>query len=65
MRDFSHTLPEWRNPHGSSLPIEIRDILKAEKRPQEEIDEIESALCNLEFVETLEPCRGMFLDAGF
>jgi hypothetical protein len=55
MRDFSHTLPEWRNPHGSSLPIEIRDILKAEKRPQEEIDEIESALCNLEFVETLEP----------
>jgi uncharacterized phage-associated protein len=29
LRDKSHELPEWRNPHGSSIQIEIEDILKA------------------------------------
>jgi uncharacterized phage-associated protein len=27
--DFTHTLPEWQDPHGSSLPLPIRDILRA------------------------------------
>jgi uncharacterized phage-associated protein len=35
--DFLHTLPEWRDPHGSSLPIQIRDILKAGGEEDEEI----------------------------
>lgn len=44
LRDFSHTLPEWRDPLGSSSPIEIRDIFLAEGRSESEIEEIEDAL---------------------
>lgn len=29
IRDFSHTLPEWADPQGSSLPISTQDIFKA------------------------------------
>jgi len=35
--DYVHTLPEWVNPHGTSLPISIRDILKAEGEDDQEI----------------------------
>lgn len=28
LRDFSHTLPEWRDPQGSSVPIDHADILR-------------------------------------
>jgi uncharacterized phage-associated protein len=28
LRRISHELPEWRDPHGTSIPIEIEDILK-------------------------------------
>ena len=44
LRDFSHRLPEWRDPQGSRLPIELRDILAAEGRTEEDIEEIEDAL---------------------
>ena len=27
--DETHKFPEWRDPHGSSLPIDIREILQA------------------------------------
>ena len=27
LRDYTHRLPEYHDPHGSSVPIEIRDIL--------------------------------------
>ncbi len=36
--DQMHELPEWRNPHGSSLPISLRDILKALGEAEDEID---------------------------
>jgi uncharacterized phage-associated protein len=29
LRKLSHDLPEWQDPHGSSIPIEIEDILAA------------------------------------
>lgn len=29
IRDFTHTLPEWKNPNGSSIAIETQDIFKA------------------------------------
>ena len=32
-----HKLPEWRDPNGSSIPIQIRDILKAGGESEEEI----------------------------
>lgn len=34
--DFCHkNLPEWQNPHGSSIQISIEDILSAEKKGEE------------------------------
>jgi uncharacterized phage-associated protein len=27
--DFTHTLPEWQDPHGSSLALPLREILRA------------------------------------
>ncbi|MFQ5705221.1 MAG: Panacea domain-containing protein [Gemmatimonadales bacterium] len=44
IRDYSHTLPEWRDPQGSSLPILISDILAAEGFREEDIREIEETL---------------------
>lgn len=35
--DYLHSLPEWRDPQGSSIPISIRDILKAGGEDDEEI----------------------------
>jgi uncharacterized phage-associated protein len=35
-----HHLPEWRNPNGSSIPIQIRDILNAAGESEEEIRKI-------------------------
>lgn len=32
-----HKLPEWRDPNGSSIPIQIRDILKASGESEAEI----------------------------
>lgn len=32
-----HKLPEWQDPQGSSIPIQIRDILKAAGESEEEI----------------------------
>jgi uncharacterized phage-associated protein len=38
--DLTHELPEWRDPRGSSYPIDPADILRAEGRPEEEIQRI-------------------------
>jgi uncharacterized phage-associated protein len=35
--DLTHRLPEWRDPHGSSLPIDPAEILRAEGRSPQEI----------------------------
>jgi hypothetical protein len=43
---YTHDLPEWQDPGGSSIPIAYRDILKAAGKTEAEIvaveDEIES-----------------------
>lgn len=44
VRDHSHTLPEWNDPHGSSYPIDVRDVLLAQGLTQEDAEEIEAAL---------------------
>lgn len=44
LRDYSHTLPEWRDPRGSSLPITIEDILLSEGLSQEDVAEVLEAL---------------------
>ena len=38
--DWTHRLPEWKNPHGSSIPIEVSQVLSAVGRTIGEIEEI-------------------------
>jgi uncharacterized phage-associated protein len=38
--DFTHKLPEWRDPGDTSAPISFEEILKAAKVPQETIEAI-------------------------
>jgi len=40
LRDFTHDLPEWRNPNGSSIPIEVSEILMAQGSSEDEIRSI-------------------------
>jgi uncharacterized phage-associated protein len=42
--DFTHTLPEWRDPHGSSIPLPLRDVLRAGGVDEEEAEAIERDL---------------------
>jgi uncharacterized phage-associated protein len=44
LRDYTHTLPEWQDPNGSSLPIRIRDILLAEGLSDDDVREVEDSL---------------------
>ncbi len=53
LRDLSHDLPEWRDPGGSSLPIEIEDILRAEGRTEHEIALLGDELRSLSSIESL------------
>ncbi|SRR5229473_500880 len=53
LRDYSHTLPEWSDPNGSTIPISIRDILRAGKKTEAEIAGIEAEIENLAFAEAL------------
>jgi uncharacterized phage-associated protein len=39
--EWTHDLPEWQNPHGSAIPIEIEDILKNVGKTKQEIQEIQ------------------------
>jgi hypothetical protein len=51
---FSHTLPEWHNPEKRRIAeITITDILKAGKKTDSEIEEIESELESLAVVERM------------
>jgi uncharacterized phage-associated protein len=38
--DWTHELPEWQDPRGSSLPIDPADILRAEGRSEQDIQRI-------------------------
>lgn len=38
LRDFTHTLPEWIDPLGSSLPIKPQTILQADGKSDAEIE---------------------------
>ena len=42
--DFMHTLPEWEDPHGSSVPIPIRDVLRAMGLDDDQAEAIEEDL---------------------
>lgn len=53
LRDYSHTLPEWRDPHGSRLPIEIPDILLAEGFSEDDVKDVMETLGAEEFAAKL------------
>jgi len=40
LRDFTHALPEWRDPGNSSVSVPYEEVLKAAKVPQSEIEAI-------------------------
>lgn len=40
LRDFTHELPEWRDPNGSSLPVEYSDVLRMSEKTEEQIYDI-------------------------
>ncbi len=42
--DVTHRLPEWRDPEGSTLPIEYRQILQAEGWADDEIRDLVDAI---------------------
>jgi uncharacterized phage-associated protein len=42
-----HKFDEWRDPHGSSIPITYRDILRAVNKTESEIKEISEELSQL------------------
>jgi uncharacterized phage-associated protein len=39
--EWTHDLPEWKDPHGSAIPILVEDILKNVGKSDEEIREIQ------------------------
>ena len=45
-----HTLPEWRDPHGSSIPISLRELLAAGGVDESDVEEIEAAMLRDEAV---------------
>lgn len=42
--EFTHSLPEWKDPHGSSLPITVPEILRAAGMDEEEAEAVERDL---------------------
>lgn len=42
--DELHRVPEWRDPHGSMVPIELADILSAVGRNEDDIRNIEEQI---------------------
>jgi uncharacterized phage-associated protein len=56
LADLAPTLPEWKEPHGSTLPIEYADILQAQNKSPEDIRAIEDELDALDRIEAL--CGG-------
>lgn len=39
--EWTHQLPEWKNPNGSAIPISVEDILKNVGKSNEEIQQIQ------------------------
>jgi uncharacterized phage-associated protein len=41
LAELTHDFPEWQDPHGTSIPISVEDILKNVGKSDEEIKEIQ------------------------
>ena len=53
LRDFTHTLPEWSDPHGSSHPIEPETILRASGKSDTEVEQLVDAAEDVWFIRNL------------
>jgi uncharacterized phage-associated protein len=51
IENVMHKLPEWQDPSGSSIPIPIRDILKAAGESEEEIRAVMKELRSISHAE--------------
>ena len=51
--ELTHKLPEWKNPQGSAIPIQYRDILKAGGKTDLEIAAIEDELEGVALMENI------------
>ena len=38
--EWTHDLPEWKDPHGSAIPILVEDVLRSMGKTEEEIEDI-------------------------
>jgi len=47
IRDYTHELPEWEDPKGSSMPIRYKDVLLALRKPLEEAKQIEANILSM------------------
>lgn len=57
LRDFTHTLPEWIDPNGSSIPVSVSDVLKFGDRTPAEIESIKAELESLAALSSLIPSK--------
>jgi uncharacterized phage-associated protein len=57
VRDISHRLPEWKDPQGSSRPIDPADILRAVGKLEEEIERVAADAEELWLLKTLQPAK--------
>jgi hypothetical protein len=52
--NYLHHLPEWKNPHGSSIPIRLEDLMRVFDRSEEEIAAVKEE--NEAYREELSAC---------
>lgn len=54
LRDYTHELPEWTDPNGSSHPIEPETILRACGKSDEEIEQLCADAEDVYFIRNLD-----------
>jgi uncharacterized phage-associated protein len=53
LRDFTHTLPEWEDPHGSSCRIDPAAILRSEGFSEQDIEAVARELEQSDLADTV------------
>ena len=49
--DYTHTLPEWQDPNGSSIPIDYKDVLRGDGKTEIQIQSILEELENIALID--------------
>lgn len=55
LRELTHQLPEYHDPHGSSIAIDYKDILASSGKTPKEIEEIIEEIEGLAFMDNIFP----------